>query len=357
MSKKYLDKISENRWSNASTIQAYNKSMNNSMSEKFIQITSKFPDSVKKNNGNNKVIIDFGTGTGILAYEIAKFYPNAYVIGVDYLSKYVDLALSVAAKYDNLTNINFHKLKANDKEYIFKKKDGSVVKPDVIIFSSVVHEIYSYTNISETQNALEKEYDRKLSVLYTLQQCYKVLNNGGRVIIRDFCGPSKNPYVILQTLHQKTKPKYSFENFAKEFGLLKKNIYKFDAFPILCKLLQCNTTTKTKNNKTYITDYRSIYEFIFHKDFHENWNHEMNERYGFWNENEAVSMFKDAGFDMVFSDIVSGEWIKKTRFHGIIKIQILSENENPWQSLQPVCKKYSAEHFPQYQIIIVGDKI
>ena len=71
----------------------------------------------------------------------------------------------------------------------------------------------------------------------------------------------------------------------------------------------------------------SVYEYIFHKDFHENWTQELNERYGFWTELEAVHLLKLAGFENICYDILNGEWIKNNRFFNKISVKLI-KNEN-----------------------------
>lgn len=369
------------RGNNATAWTEYSKSMDASMKEKFEQITSRLPDDFFE-RGHEQIIIDFGTGTGKLAWELA-YYCNivkqyshgVYVIGTDYFQNYVDHSLSMGertvsglAKYNDEeklkyakveSKVHFHQLAATDAKWIFKKENASKVIPDVIIFSSVVHEIYSYADLGKTTSPMTKEFMRKKNVLQSLTKAYNVLNVRGRVIIRDFCGPTNNNRVILKQLTVQNDP-YTFEKFAETFGqnVDGNNIplggHKFDCAPILChKLDKCGTPT-------YITDMRSAYEYIFHKDFKSNWSNELQERYGFWTESESVAIMKSAGFDQVFHDIMSGAWIKANRFYKQIKLKILSNEEVPWEGdiIESIkCDSITQEHFPQYQIIIYGDKL
>ena len=61
----------------------YNQSMDKSIEEKYNQITSKIDFKP------GKFIVDFGTGTGILAYNIAKLHPEVFVIGSDISPEYI----------------------------------------------------------------------------------------------------------------------------------------------------------------------------------------------------------------------------------------------------------------------------
>lgn len=105
----------------------------------------------------------------------------------------------------------------------------------------------------------------------------------------------------------KIEEQFSFEEFSKNFGL--ENSSEGNCSSILCsKIKEC------KKDFSYLTNMSSVYEYIFHKDFHENWTQELNERYGFWTELEAVHLLKLAGFENICYDILSGEWIKNNRF-------------------------------------------
>lgn len=75
-----LNYVSTSRWDNKEVIDAYNYSMNNSMDEKLKQIISKFPDDIP----DDSVIVDFGTGTGILAIELVIYFPKCLIIGTYY---------------------------------------------------------------------------------------------------------------------------------------------------------------------------------------------------------------------------------------------------------------------------------
>ena len=348
-----IEEVSTSRWKNKNTITAYNHSMNSSMSEKLKQIISKFPDDIPYDS----VIVDFGTGTGILAIDLALHFPNCLIIGTDYMQKYVELSfenLDIKRRESGreIKNINFHKLDSDEKIYNFIGPDGNKKEPYIIFFSSVVHEIYSYTRVEKIMNPLEKEIIRKNKVKECFNKCYTSLMQDGIIIIRDFCGPiNRNDNLCVLTTHEIIEKEFSFEEFSKNFGLEKSSeidsFNKFDISPILCsKIKEC------KQDFSYLTNMSSVYEYIFHKDFHENWDQELNERYGFWTELEAVHLLKLAGFENICYDILSGEWIKNNRFFNKISVKLI-KNENLLDT--PICNEKN-EDFPQYQILIKAIK-
>ncbi|NQZ01683.1 MAG: hypothetical protein HRT45_13550, partial [Bdellovibrionales bacterium] len=92
---------------------------------------------------------------------------------------------------------------------------------------------------------------------------------------------------------------------------------------------------------TYKTKLRWLYEYIFRKDYHNNWETELEELYGFWTMNEALTLVGEAGFEMLHSERVRNPWIIENRLRG--KIRVFDGQGN-------------AVDFPDYQMIVVAQK-
>lgn len=102
----------------------YNQEMNKALQDKLF-----FVDKVDARN-----ILDYGCANGALIYEMAKYFPNKHYVGYDIDKNMVDIAnknvKSHCHFYDNLARANIN----------VKSHDGN----NMILCSSVIHEVYSY---------------------------------------------------------------------------------------------------------------------------------------------------------------------------------------------------------------------
>lgn len=113
-------------------------------------------------------IVDVGSGGGILLDKLETLFPNANIIGTD-ISKTVIDKLTEKAKCEN------HRWTVKRHNFV----EGPLpFKVDTIIFSSILHEIFSYTEFEGKKFNLQ-------SVYTALTNAYKSLNSGGKLIIRD----------------------------------------------------------------------------------------------------------------------------------------------------------------------------
>ncbi len=119
--------------------------------------------------GNN--ILDVGPGGGALMDLLEEKYPTKKIYGIDISSNVIETLEK--KKLQEQKKWNLVKGDALNLENYFKK--GSL---DTIIFSSIIHELYSYI-----------EYEGKKfninTVIRALQSAYRILKKGGRIIIRD----------------------------------------------------------------------------------------------------------------------------------------------------------------------------
>ncbi len=116
-------------------------------------------------------IVDIGPAGGSLMDEIEKRHPEKSIIGVD-ISDNVIEDLKARKK---LENHSWKPVKGNAFKLDDIFKNGEV---DTFIFSSVLHEIFSYPTLTDKPFNIE-------AVKAALRSAYKVLPVGGRLIIRD----------------------------------------------------------------------------------------------------------------------------------------------------------------------------
>lgn len=266
--------------------------------EKNIQ--NKVNDIIKHiSQEDTNLVIDVGVGSGLLTYHIAKHLPNTDVIGIDRNPDFVKHAQETY-KLENLEYVH--------DDIIHFMSEFKHIDNIVMIFSSVMHEIFSYGS-------------GLTSISHIISNC-----NANRIIIRDFVAPS-DPNQLVVMHHVRDDPvARPFHTFAKEY----------QHFPILC------TNMKALGNKyIYTTNMRSAYEYIYRKDFVQNWDYELQEQYGFWSKDIAYHILKSNGYDIKHCNISNNEWILKNRITPYITLYDDHENF----IIDP----------PSYQMTIVAD--
>lgn len=196
---------------------------------------------------------------------------------------------------------------------------------NTFIYSSVLHEIYSYIN----KGALKK----------VLRNTYKQLVPGGRIIIRDVLGPDNKKEKILLELNEKdgknsgdvrSLSTYAkFHKFAKDF-IPRKIRFK-----------------KIKINGKNLIEFslQDAYEFISKMHYTENWQSEMHEEFGFWNFTQWQKELKKAGFEIVAgSRSFKSEYIIEKMYKG--KVAIYKRQG----------KNLAIVDYPPTNMILVGEK-
>lgn len=142
-------------------------------------------------------VLDVGAGSGVVGNMILGAFPNACVTAIDSSDTAVERLLPVSAKYPG-------RMQVKQTEFLPIEKQ----KYDAVVFCSVLHEIFSYT-----------EYEgRKFNLAIiedTIKKAADMLNPGGRIIIRDGVAPSSNRKVMLRYLNEETRR--LAERYEREF--------------------------------------------------------------------------------------------------------------------------------------------
>lgn len=118
-----------------------------------------------------KVMLDIGAGGGVMLDILSENHPEATVIGID-------ISINVVEELNRRKfreNKSWHVKQANALELKDYYEPGSV---DTIVFSSILHEMYSYIPYKG------RKFNRDV-VIQALKSSFEVLNKGGRIIIRD----------------------------------------------------------------------------------------------------------------------------------------------------------------------------
>lgn len=147
-------------------------------------------------NGDN--VLDVGSGGGILLDELEWRYPNKNIIGTDISANVIEVLQNKIREED-------HQYKVFEHNFVHQRLWTPV---DTIIFSSIIHEIYSYTELNGTKFNMD-------SVRQALDNAKHSLVQGGRIIIRDGIKTDSNRIVSV-----KFKDADMFmlaQNFLKDF--------------------------------------------------------------------------------------------------------------------------------------------
>ena len=205
------------------------------------------------------VIIDFGCGSGVLTHMLAKKYPDATVYGIESCP---EIAAVAAAG-------------ARENEIICDSWPKGVIA-NTIIFSSVLHEVYSYPTVENPDR-----FDI-LRVIITLYKAYNMLAKDGILLIRDgaYCADTD---VALLHFKEEDGP-YWFRRFLNEFKAP----------------LACETIGSISAVNEIIAPKCVIKEFLYTYTWGpESWPREIQESMGVLPLNKYEEMLKILGFKVL----------------------------------------------------------
>ena len=135
-------------------------------------------------------ILDIGSGGGIILNLLEKHNPNLNITGMDISQNVIEKLKTLKLKENHQWNI-FKGDALNLNKYI---KNNS---QDTIIFSAIIHELYSYITFNG------KKFNTE-TIKVVLNEAYKALRKGGRIIIRDgVMEENKDAYRIIEFYNPK----------------------------------------------------------------------------------------------------------------------------------------------------------
>ncbi len=244
------------------------------------------------------LIVDKGCGTGKLLVELSRLWPQSAFVGVDLSREFLRLC-------DENTYFSEHVELVGGNIIDRQLANGSA---STVIFSSVTHEIYSYTGYSLA------ELDRALT------NASSELRSGGRVLMRDGVSPGQAPW-RMRLLNEATQEQ--FKKFAVEFKHgqgAKHEWVGADEVRLSAHLAN---------------------EFICKKDYLKNWHIEVHEEYGALTLEGWGQALEKAGLKpLLLKGYVNG-WIEKNRYEGTVALFDDAGAPVPW---------------PATNCVVVGEK-
>lgn len=223
-------------------------------------------------------IVDKGCGTGTLLTHLSELFGESEIIGMDLSSEM--RRMSEGLHYHNH---NVAIVAGNIIEQRFPQ--GSL---STVIYSSVMHEIYSYNG-----------YDRD-QIRLALKNTRNELARGGRLIIRDGIKPDASDGKIWMRADDETKER--FYRFANDFkGKSTSPGIAFEERAI-------------EGVTWFYLSLHEANEFLSKKDYLANWAIECNEEFGVFTKEQWIAELETAGYRVVQCQSYMNPWILKNRY-------------------------------------------
>ncbi|MFT3838378.1 MAG: methyltransferase domain-containing protein [Myxococcaceae bacterium] len=233
------------------------------------------------------VIVDKGCGTGKLLVELSRQFPESSFVGVDLSREFLRMCDQNTYASEDISLVCGNIIDRN-------VEPGSAT---TVIFSSVTHEIYSYTGYSLA------ELDRALA------NAASELRAGGQVLIRDGVSPG----VFLARLRfLKPATREVFKRFASEFKR---------GQGVKHEWLGANEVRLTAHDAN---------EFLCKKDYLKNWHIEIHEEYGAHTLDGYRAALMRAGLTPVEVRGYVNGWIAANRYQGSVELVDDTGKPLPW---------------------------
>lgn len=274
--------------------------LSNNNKENYQRYLTRMTESMKKSTkglipllaSGSKNILDVGCGSGVMLKALENENKNVKLTGIDL----------------NIDAINSLKENTNWKLYHMDFMDLKDVKFDAIIFSSILHEISSYSSDPN------KRFTEK-PILEAFIKSYELLDDNGIIIVRDG---------LLSSLKARNnKLIVSFSDI--EDGMW---LYRFQNDFRGFDNLNIDTKIQKIGDNRYLVSEGFLKEFLCTYTWGpESYPREINERFGILTKKEWISLLKKAKFQLE-TVIESKEEYEK---YLSPKLSIVDEEGKPYQ--------------------------
>ena len=217
-------------------------------------------------------VVDVGSGGGILLDKLEVKYPDKTVIGTD-------ISTNVIETLNQKKNREGHNWQVQVHNFVDTKLENKV---GTVIFSSILHEIYSYTENANGRFEID-------SVKCALRNAFDSLLPGGRIVIRD--GVKTQGNAIRKLKFKDAAGLDFFKNYQRDFAGLKD-------IPEDKKVVDIDDAALTVTG-----DINFIREFLFTYTWGtESYAHEVQEQFGYFTLEEYKAFFKEIGAQLVYAE-------------------------------------------------------
>ena len=235
--------------------------------DRYLEIMNDSEESTKNSiidYVTGETVVDVGSGGGVLLDLLEEKYPEKTVIGTDIS----DNVLQVLGKKKKEEGHAWTVRRHNFAEEPFAEK------VDAIIFSSILHEIFSYT---ETENGRFE-----ISTVKTaLENAYRSLRPGGRIIIRDGVKSKVDGSTIEITFKDPEGMEF-FKNYVRDFeGLKDIEDKKIEIF---------ESEQRVRADANFAREF--LYTYTWGK---QSYAHEVQEQFGYFTIEEFRDFFEGIG--------------------------------------------------------------
>lgn len=244
--------------------------------DKYLQTMNDSQESTKGSIADYIVgnsIVDVGSGGGIMLDLLESKYPDKEIIGTDISANVIETLEDKRMKERH----HWRVVKHNFVEDEFEQK------VDTVIFSSILHEVFSYTETENGRFDIETVYE-------ALHNAYDSLNTGGRIVIRDGIKTSRHKNEEQNLLRVKFLTREGivfFKNYVKDFKGL----------PDVTK----NRPLIIDEKENYaVGDLNFMREFLYTYTWgNESYSHEVQEQFGYLTLDEYRSFFERTGAKVI----------------------------------------------------------
>lgn len=261
-------------------------------------------------------IVDVGCSTGSLVRLLAREFQESDIIGIEATRKFYEFCKS--QEYPS-PYVFFYRRNITDQNF----KPHSI---NTFIYSSILHEVYSYIGESALLKVLTDALDQ--------------LEVGGRVVIRDVVGPENPDMEIYMELNDTD-------------GTREGMVSKLSTYAIFFRFVQdflprkISFTEEVVGDKTLIKlRLQDAYEFMSKKNYTDNWQSEMHEEFGFYSFSQWQETLKGMGYHIVSgSRSFKNQYIIDHGYKGKVSLYVKQNG-----ALVPA-------EYPDTNMILVGEKV